>query len=91
MKEAAFKVVELQRTVMKLRSQLKAKQDLQESHDNMQRELTEYKCRFMDQQKKSNKAYEHVRELKALLEEQVKQNTELKKRLKKYEKADKRR
>lgn len=28
MKEAAHKVVELQRTVMKLRSQLKAKQDL---------------------------------------------------------------
>lgn len=69
MKEAAYKVVELQRTVMKLRSQLKAKQDLQDSHDNLQRELTDYKSRFMDQQKKSNKAFEHIRELKALLED----------------------
>lgn len=54
---------------MKLRSQLKAKQDLQDSHDNLQRELTDYKSRFMDQQKKSNKAFEHIRELKALLED----------------------
>ena len=33
MKEAALKVVELQRTVMKLRSQLKAKDSLQESNE----------------------------------------------------------
>jgi len=85
MREAAQKVVELQRTTMKLRSQLKAKQDVHEQNERLQQELAEYRARFTEQQKKSSKAFEHVRELKALLEGQMKVNADMKKKLKKYE------
>lgn len=76
---------------MKLRSQLKAKQSVQESHDQLQKEVAEYKSKYLEQQKKQGRALDHIRELKSLLEEQVKVNSELKKKLRKYEKNEKKR
>ena len=56
MRETAQKVVELQRTVMKLRSKLKAKDDLEEQNVAIMVELNDYRSKYLEAQKKHLKA-----------------------------------
>ena len=74
MRETAQKVVELQRTVMKLRSKLKQKEDVENENTQIMDELNEYRAKFIDSQKKHAKAADQVKELQAMLEQQAQAN-----------------
>lgn len=63
MRETAQKVVDLQRTVLKLRSQLKAKADVEEQNQAFAQEVNEYRSKYLESQKKHMKALDSVKEL----------------------------
>ena len=48
MKETAQKVVELQRTVMKLRSKLKQEEEVENENTQIMDELNEYRAKYID-------------------------------------------
>ena len=87
MKEMASKVVDLQRTVLKLRSQLKAKNDVEEQCQAYAAEVNEYRGKYLESQKKHMKALDQVKELQALLERQQEANKTLKAELATLKKA----
>ena len=47
-KEAATKVVDLQRQVMSLRSKLKAREGLESENDRLKREMNEMKSKYLE-------------------------------------------
>ena len=52
MKETAHKVVELQRTVMKLRSKLKQKESVEEDSVKLLDEMQDWKAKYIESQRK---------------------------------------
>ena len=52
-KEAATKVVDLQRQVISLRSKLKSKDAMEAENEKMKRELNEMKSKYLDSQKRN--------------------------------------
>lgn len=52
MKETAQKVVELQRTVMKLRSRLKQKESVEEESNKLLEEMQDWKAKYIESQRK---------------------------------------
>ena len=52
-KEAATKVVDLQRQVISLRTKLKHKETVESENEKLQRELNEMKSKFLESQKKN--------------------------------------
>jgi len=68
MKETAQKVVELQRTVMKLRSKLKQKDEVEQENSHILDELNEYRAKYIESQKKHAKAMDQIKELQNMLE-----------------------
>lgn len=61
-------MVELQRTVMKLRAKLKSKEDAEDENAKLLDELNEYRNKFIESQRKQAKAQDQVRELQFQLE-----------------------
>lgn len=61
-------MVELQRTVMKLRAKLKSKEDAEDENAKLLDELNEYRNKFIESQRKQAKALDQVRELQFQLE-----------------------
>ena len=51
-KESAQKVVELQRVITKLRAKLKQKEDVEDQNNAMLKEISEYKQKYIESQKK---------------------------------------
>jgi hypothetical protein len=54
---------------MKLKAQLKLKQDVELINEKLENEVNMLKSKCVDFQKKQSKCVEHVKELKSLLEE----------------------
>ena len=52
-KEAATKVVDLQRQVISLRSKLKAREGLESENDRLKREMNEIKSKYLESQKRN--------------------------------------
>ena len=52
-KEAATKVVDLQRQVISLRSKLKSKDAMEAENEKMKRELNDMKSKYLDSQKRN--------------------------------------
>jgi cell shape-determining protein MreC len=52
-KEAAGKVVELQRQVISLRSKLKAKESLETENEKLRKDLNETKSKYLESQKRN--------------------------------------
>ena len=52
-KEAATKVVDLQRQVISLHSKLKSKDAMEAENEKMKRELNEMKSKYLDSQKRN--------------------------------------
>ena len=52
-KEAATKVVDLQRQVISLRSKLKSKEAQESENDKLKKELSEMKSKYLDSQKRN--------------------------------------
>ena len=61
-------MVELQRTVMKLRAKLKSKEDAEDENAKLLDELNEYRNKFIESQRKQAKALDQVRELQFQLD-----------------------
>ena len=52
-KEAATKVVDLQRQVISLRSKLKSKEGMESENERLKRELNEMKSKYLESQKRN--------------------------------------
>ena len=52
-KEAATKVVDLQRQVISLRSKLKSKDAMEAENEKMKKELNDMKSKYLDSQKRN--------------------------------------
>lgn len=48
MKETAQKVVELQRTIMRLRSVIKSKEDVEEQNQALIQEMNSYRSKYLE-------------------------------------------
>ena len=62
-KEAATKVVDLQRQVISLRSKLKHKEAMESENDRLKRELNDYKAKYLESQKRNFALQEENRAL----------------------------
>ena len=62
-KEAATKVVDLQRQVISLRSKLKAREGLESENDRLKREMNEMKSKYLESQKRNFALQEENRAL----------------------------
>ena len=62
-KEAATKVVDLQRQVISLRSKLKAREGLESENDRLKREMNEIKSKYLESQKRNFALQEENRAL----------------------------
>ena len=52
-KEAATKVVDLQRQVISLRTKLKSKEAMESENEKLKRELNDMKSKYLDSQKRN--------------------------------------
>ena len=68
MKETAKKVVDLQRQVLRLRQQLKQKEDVEEMNQKLFEQVSEYKAKYIEASRKHQKALDQVKELQRQLE-----------------------
>ena len=62
-KEAATKVVDLQRQVINLRSKLKSKEVFESENERLKRELNEMRTKYLDSQKRNFALVEENRAL----------------------------
>ena len=65
MKETAHKVVELQRTVMKLRSKLKQKESVEEDSVKLLDEMQDWKAKYIESQRKVANQNDKIMDLQA--------------------------
>ena len=63
---------------MKLRSQLKQKEEFEKDNDKILQEIYDYRSKYCESQKKQCKAVDQVQELQGVLESQIEANKGLK-------------